>query len=348
MALARDRDVAGGGLWSSQVYGIGKWLKRYAGFPDDLPLCAETDHGPGNATIPHKTYLETRAPAMLYHNAEAAKAFRLFSRKPCEVMGSPFAYFRWMNGLGIRPDAAGTVALPSHSTHHVQVRLDWRRYCRELRRIPERFRPVKVCLYWKDILDGLHKVFQEEGFEVITAGHIYDEGFVERFYGLLAGHRYATSTDLCTAGIYAVEMGLPFFLWGEQEHDFFNTGGESCFPKDGFRPADVVGYYALDSEGIGRLRAGGIPEGVAAGLESMAGKRFQDPSEFLSMLERHAGPHAGSFREAILKQSAVPRNPPRDRRPFLEPVMKVSAAQAAYAERYLGTHSALRPSQLMK
>ncbi len=344
LELCKDRPQKPDILWSSQVYGMGKWLKRYAGFPDDLPLCAETDHGPSNWSIPPKAHLETHAPLMLYHNAGRVEIFREYSSKPCAVMGSPFVHYRRLNGCEIASEAMGTVAFPTHSTHHIKTQIDWRRYCRDLRRIPERYQPITVCLYWKDVLDGLHRTFSEEGFRVVSAGHIYDDGFVERLYGIFAQHRFITSNEICSAGIYGMEMGLPFYLWGEQKFMSYNSGGEPGLPRNSFQIEEVAGFYRLSQHGLEELGEIGIPSPVLESIGGLIGKKSSNPAEFITMLRKFTTDDR--FDNAILEKAKVPLLAKHDTSPFREPKTTISLEQRVFVDKLLGIHEALRPIQL--
>lgn len=339
LELASDRPCPPGPIWSEHVYGLGKWLKRYAGVPDELPLGAQIDHGPGNWDVPHKMDLESRAPVLLFHHEKNVAVTQPFVAKPCLVMGSPFVHCRWLNGYQIARDALGTVAFPVHSTHHTTNDMDWGRYCEDLRRIPIPLQPVTVCLYWKDILNGLHRVFLREGFDVVCAGHMYDPLFTERFYGILSRHRYATSNDIGSQAFYTVEMGLPFFVWGEQEFSWYNTGGESAYPVGKFVWKDIAAYYQLDEAALQEL-----PDGQAGGLRPLLGRRTHTAGEFLDLLRTHAGISADSpMAEALAAKAKRPFGRPWPRELFREPRERITAEQQAFVSHYLGLRDAQPP-----
>jgi hypothetical protein len=74
---------------------------------------------------------------------------------------------------------------------------------------------------WVDIMQGRHKIWLENGFPVYTVGHAYHEEFVERFYDLIRHFKFMTSNSIGSQTYYAVEMGIPFFLYGP-EPEYFN------------------------------------------------------------------------------------------------------------------------------
>jgi hypothetical protein len=80
-----------------------------------------------------------------------------------------------------------------------------------------------VCLHYHDINKGLHNKFLEHNFEVVTAGSPYHTDFIERFYNILSEYSYAISNDVGSYLFYAVEMDIPFFLYGN-EPVYINKG----------------------------------------------------------------------------------------------------------------------------
>ncbi|MEO1069895.1 MAG: FkbM family methyltransferase, partial [Cyanobacteria bacterium J06638_6] len=134
--------------------------------------------------------------------------------KQAYVSGSPFVACRRLNQFELDPDARGTVAFPVHSTHLIDVAIDWEQYADDLLSLPAEFQPVTMCLYWKDLLAGRHAPFLARGMEVVTTGHMADPDFATTFYTILRRHCYCTSNMVGSYTFYAVEMGLPFFIHG--------------------------------------------------------------------------------------------------------------------------------------
>ena len=255
ITLARDPRPPKGMFPEVEWYGMGKWLRRYAGVPAWLPLCVLSDHAPRLAEKPDGVDLKTRAPLALFHGANFAQNWAKYSRIPCAIMGSPFVHYRRMTGVEVRPDAQGTIAFPYHGTHWIDIEMDWAEYARRLRLLPEPFQPVTVCLYWKEVRRGLYRVFREAGLHVVTAGHMYDDSFVERFYALLSNHRFATSNAIESCTFYAVEMGLPFFLWGHQISMIAENSADLRRPIGSYDPKNIYFEEQQGAEALfGELR----------------------------------------------------------------------------------------------
>lgn len=226
---------------SAECYGIGKHLREYGFYPHWLPLCVSTDHGPSQRDVPTLLEFEDNAPVMLYHSKRLVLEWRKKSAKPCYVITSPFVFYRTKNNVRRADDACGTLAFPVHSTDLIENEYDVENYIKSLLSLPPEFQPISACLYYMDIKKGRHKIFQKYGIPVYTAGHIYDRRFTERFYEILRKFTYATSNHLGSYALYSVDMGIPFFIHGEQASTI-NKGDPNC-PYGKYDPSSISSQY---------------------------------------------------------------------------------------------------------
>ena len=221
--------------WSAEIYGFGKYIRKYGHFPSWLPLCVHTDHGAGEVQQ-FNSELTSSAPVQLFHSPNSVRAWKAVSRKRCYCFVSPFVFCRKANGIEKSAEARGTIAFPAHTTIHLRDLADVGVYMAQLRSLPAEFQPVSICLHATDIGKGLHKEFLAAGFEVFTAGHVYDDAFSERFYSIIRNFKYSTSNHLGSYAYYCVEMGIPFFIYG-QEPDYVNID-DSAVPLGKYSPYD--------------------------------------------------------------------------------------------------------------
>ncbi len=208
--------------WTAEVYGFGKYIREYGYYPFFLPLCVYTDHGPGDER-PYKHALESSAPVQLVHSPEAVEYWHRFSRKPCYCFHSPFVFYRRSRGIAKAVEAAGTIAFPAHTTPSIEDVSDIGVYIDQLLAMPKEFQPVSVCLHMHDVNKGRYKPFLERNIPVFTAGDVSDYRFTERFYGILRKFAYATSNVVGSYAYYAVEMGIPFSIYGNSQ-EYINAG----------------------------------------------------------------------------------------------------------------------------
>jgi len=209
--------------WTAEVYGFGKWIREYCNYPWYLPLCIYTDHGPPMSDTPSKQELESGAPYLFFHSLALAKKWKEITKKEGFVLYSPFVYYRRKKNLHRSPNARGTLAFPAHTNINIEDQSDVGTYIKQLLKLPRKFQPVSVCLFYDDIKKGKHRIFQKYKIPIYTAGYYYNDRFTERFYDILKNFKYATSNKVGSYLYYAVEMGLPFSIYG-QKQKYINKG----------------------------------------------------------------------------------------------------------------------------
>ncbi len=221
--------------WPPEIYSFGRHIRDYASYPSWLPLMVYSDHGAGpyyDGIPPHE--LNSGAYCQFYHSPDNVEAFRKISERPCYTMLSPFVHYRRRHQIEQTPDARGTLVYFSHSTSAFEVKTNLERYIEELRRLPEKYHPICISIHMHDVENGVHRYFMEQGFPVYTAGNPSDQRFAERFYELLRHFRYTTSNSPGSHTFYSVEMGIPYFSYGD-EPDFYNQAD----------PNYALGKYSL-------------------------------------------------------------------------------------------------------
>lgn len=215
-----------------ELYGIGYWLKKYARYPTKLPIRLHADHAPSVQETLLSFDLGSKYSSALFHNKlKIEDNLKVKKFKQVYIAGSGFVHYRKMNKVEQTKEAKGTVCFPMHSTDHIEVTMDWQKYMDELETLPDKYKPVSICLYFLDIKKGLHIPFLERGFEVTTAGHYMDRKFAERFYEIIRTKKYVTSNEFGSFVPYAVEMGIPFFYYGTNDITLFNSGGDQSAIK---------------------------------------------------------------------------------------------------------------------
>jgi len=230
--------------WPVEIYSFGKHIRKYAFYPKFLPICVYSDHSPGTFgnDIP-KHELESDAPVQFYHSFERVKLFKKYSNKKCYGLYSPLVFYRKNNKINKLKDAKGTLFFLAHSTGFVDDINDPKEYINDINSIPEKFKPVSICLHSQDILKNKHKPFIENGFDVYCAGHYSNNDFAENFYKILRKFKYSSSNIIGAYTYYSIEMDIPFFIWGRKER--FINSGEIGIKIGNFDPSDYCDTYKL-------------------------------------------------------------------------------------------------------
>lgn len=230
-------------FWTAEVYGFGKYIRKYGYYPRFLPLAVYTDHGPARLyDKPYKHELESSAPAMFYHAPESVETWRRFSNKPCYTLYSPFVFYRRSNKIIQDKDVTGTIVFPNHTVPSMDEISDTQLYIDQLKNLPEKFQPISVCLHFCDIGIGRHKIYLKNNIPVYTAGND-PNFFIERFYDILKKFKYASSSQAISSLFYSVEMGIPFFIYGNRDEKI--NKGDPNYPVGKFTAYEDDKFYQL-------------------------------------------------------------------------------------------------------
>lgn len=198
-----------------KFYGLDTLIRDYAGLPANVPLLCHFDHG--WSPLPEAYDLMTDEPLMLVMSRRRLQAWNKISSIPGAIIGSPFVHYRKSRQIEKNAAARGTIAFPAHSTQLTESIFDIDEYCQQLLSLPIEYHPITICLHFHDLARKRDEIYKKYGFKIVTAGPPAVSGFefVEKFYEILRNHKYATSNQVGTYSFYAVEMGIPFFIFGE-------------------------------------------------------------------------------------------------------------------------------------
>jgi len=247
MNISTERIFLGCVLKASDMvmYGANSIVKKYARFPLWLPLPCHMEHGWTAISSALASDLSVKKGLMLVYSQRRQDAWRKESAVPSAIIGSPFVLYRRMNKIMLESTATGTIVFPSHSTNELDAVFDIDDFCGQLNAIPEKFKPVTVCLHFIDVNKGLDKHYIKNGLNVVSAGPKHNLDFVNNFYEIVSKHKYSCSNEVGSYSFYCVEMGLPFFLIGESP-EIINIGGDKNAPKSSRITDWDIGKKATD------------------------------------------------------------------------------------------------------
>ena len=201
-------------------YGMNLLLKRLLKLPKWIPFEYSTyiEH-----SIPYDVnnieFIKKKQKDLLLVNTKERKKIIYNSlNKKSYVLGPLFVHYRRINNIFPDPDRTGTLVFPVHSTHLIKSECNWDEYAEQLLSLDNKFKPITICFYWKNILDGDHLPFQKRGFKITTAGHIYDPNFCINFYSLLRKYKFTSSNKFASPIVYSLEMGIPHFHYGPESN----------------------------------------------------------------------------------------------------------------------------------
>ncbi|TGE33017.1 tetratricopeptide repeat protein [Desulfosporosinus sp. Sb-LF] len=227
-------------------YGLYAIISEYVSGPSKLPLLCRYEHGWNPLPEPNPYDLRTDQPLMLVWSKRRLQEWNEVSSIPAAIMGAPFVHYRKLRQIEKDIAANGTVAFPAHSTPLIDAVFDIDEYCEQLKSLPTEYHPITICLHVHDLERQKDAVYKKHGFNVVSAGEGTVLGFehVQKFYDILRSHKYATSNQVGSYSFYAVEMGIPFFIFGEPAH--LENSGEPLMPRKYSYQDYPIGIYATE------------------------------------------------------------------------------------------------------
>lgn len=111
---------------------------------------------------------------------------------------------------------------PMHSTHHVNLEYNIFDFINEIENIAKDYDTVMVCMYWKDILMNTYKQYQNKGFEIVSAGHIFDKNFLVRLKSIIELSDMVVANDVGSFIGQSIALHRPVYLF-KQNYTFRST-----------------------------------------------------------------------------------------------------------------------------
>lgn len=211
--LARDRPLATRELHHPNAYyGHDGVLRRYAGLSAGRTLKAAIEHGPVIAGDRiWEIDAQTRMPVFLCASPDRAAQYRSAggSARETIAVGPLILYAR---STRVSPPGDRLLFFPPHSSHHVRARYDFGAVERFLERSRSDWNEVWACIYWRDVLEGHADVFRSLGVECVTAGHMYDPGFLDRLRAIIESCDAVSSTEVGSHIFYSLALERPVTL----------------------------------------------------------------------------------------------------------------------------------------
>jgi hypothetical protein len=203
-------------FWEVETYSFGKIYRKWLGWPWFLPLPMIGDHGVElMRTFSNR---ESNSGARRYLTWSS---WRLENKPPSllEVhrIMHPWILYRRAKNILPRPDAKGTLVFISHTLPNtVRDQFNFDSYISSLSNLPSDFLPITLCVPMHDVRKGIHLQLKKYGLPIVTAGNSSSPMFVDRFYDLVTRFKFCTSNVAGSQLFYSEELGVPYFLLGEE------------------------------------------------------------------------------------------------------------------------------------
>jgi len=200
-------------------YGLADIVKKREGLPMDKPLHGAVEHG--FYPLSHISEVD-ETPDEIWVMSEARARF-LRDRFPKKKIHPIGMYIQYVGGIyddasikKIKQNNGRTLLVfPPHATPHSTVKFFANKFIEEIKRIKEKynFDTVYVNMYWREIELGEEKKYIDAGFNICTAGHMYEPLFLSRLKTII---ELSDMTMGCVIGThigYCVALGKSHYFY---------------------------------------------------------------------------------------------------------------------------------------
>ncbi len=264
--------------WESENSSFGKTFRVWARFPRWLPLFVVSDHGVHWESRCWENEVNSNLPNFFTWNYKKSLKMQVEFKGKSHHVPHPWVFYRRKFIGDPPPVRSGTIVFFPHSNSTTSPRFeDFEGYMSGLKSLPSRFQPIVICLMSHDVEKGLHKKLASFGLPIVSAGNSSSTDFVDYFYKILFQFKFATSPASTPVGshvYYALEAGIPFFLFGEGVNYYIEN---SISTKDGV--LNLLEYG--DSEDIERMI--GLKALLASPLEAVSEEQALKVYEYLGL-----------------------------------------------------------------
>ena len=108
------------------------------------------------------------------------------------------------------------LVFPAHSIQGLDAKYDFEDFINEIKLIGKDFDSIRICLFWKDILEGKYKKYLDDEFELVTAGNFYDPLFLSRLKTIIETSTITMSNSLGTHLGYCIFMNKPHYIYSSE------------------------------------------------------------------------------------------------------------------------------------
>lgn len=232
--------------WTSELYSFGRLYREDTYFPKFLPLCIYSDHGIHRSSELSSHEKENKSNVHFTFNPERANKSTVEGKEVLLVM-HPWIKYRRKKNYKPLDSAKGTLVFISHSTVNTEyIDEDRDKYFLDLKNLSEKYKPLVLCMHMNDIKNNNHLQYKKYNLPIITIGNPNSVEFVDEFYKTTTQFKYATSNSAGSQLYYCVEMGMPYFIFGEKPR--LMNHSDSNLPYGIYNPTNDIEKEIIEIE----------------------------------------------------------------------------------------------------
>lgn len=209
-------------------YGHAKLFKKFLGLPLNYKFKFIIEHGTYLNDEVADIDLETNFPSFITYSQNRVNILKkvteyIFSVGPFINYAPDFLseeeFFKERKRLG-----KSLLIFPMHSTMDTNFNFNITKLCKVIEELGKDFHKIRVCLYWIDVLKGHYKIYQDSGFECVTAGHILDPLFIPRLKSIIKLADSTISNGISTHIAYSIFFNKPHYIIPQK---FYLSGNQN-------------------------------------------------------------------------------------------------------------------------
>jgi len=283
--LSADRELVTNEIHRPNAfYGHAFQLKRYAGFPQNVPLKLMLQHAP--MQIDYVWPLEANSPLPTYLCASNhyADVFSTASGKRTIPIGSFIQYTEgFEKARHSKPPEKTLLVFPLHSTNHYEYSYSMDNLIAYLGHQEAYFERIRVCVYWKDILRGDHQKYMEAGYDIVCAGHMFDQQFLTRLVKIIGDCTHSVTMFPGSNLLFTTLMDRPTYL---HELPFTQSSTDEKYQKMRDEKDSAPNRYLALSRQLFAEDYGEITPQQHAHVHEVLGRNnLKTPAEIKSLLQ---------------------------------------------------------------
>ena len=202
----------------SEIYGLGKTIRRKFFYSKFLPLCLACDQAVNFYTHIRPSERQINLPYLTWNK----KKYLRMKKMGMDVYLTEHPWIKYRKKIFIKKkNANGTIFFYNHSTSSgTKIKFyNLNSLIIKLKKLPKKCQPISICLFHYDIRElKIHKILRKYKINIVTAGHGNCQNFPDNFYNLISNFKYACAAinanypDLSSSFYYCIEAGVPHFL----------------------------------------------------------------------------------------------------------------------------------------
>lgn len=202
----------------NSFYGAAHAMEVYAHARSSFKACIE--HGVYFGDYVNEAELDgSGLPCLITFGCARKEHIKSHSDVPVAMVGPYIAYSEGYldeaERAALKNQLGNTMLVfPTHSIDRVKVGYETSSLIEEINLVAKKnsVKSILVCLYYRDLLNGRAKEYEDAGYTVVTAGYREDLLFLSRLKSLIELADISVSNSVGTHVGYCVYLGVPHYI----------------------------------------------------------------------------------------------------------------------------------------